>query len=508
MCTQPIKILNPSRRLAHNRGQQLWLYVPCGHCADCRQKKQNEWRVRSYYECVDTFSDGYVLFDTLTYSPRYLPHLSDFMDVNKELDFSCFNSLDITLFIKRLRTNLFRLGYDVKDNLRYFIASEYGSIQYTTRPHYHCLFFVRNNFVPVNVLSSCIASSWSVGNGFHFNSKEYSHNPIGRTDGLPYRSSSYVNFHNTFRSLDQSQKKVVMYVAKYVAKDFSFDKIVHKRLYELMRWRYPDFDFSQLYDRKLYADRAAFYHMLCSYVMPFHRQSEHFGDFYIKCLGRDNIINDGYLKFNFDGVPVTFSLFASLKRKLFYNRSKIDGQYQWYLNNSGIEFKVRHFDRLVASLRSEIESYNLNHADKLSFDVVDCLFNHNYLQSEKVSSKLDYQKQLCLSSSCDSYNSLRNYCSIDRAFIHKSVLTKKDYGSKSRGFLLANKIYPKHCVKDLDSNSFITLDDFSKYSLFFPDIERQYEKLLSWKRELGLEKLVVARHKERLKTLYKNLNLC
>lgn len=502
MCTSPIRIVNPSKWLAPDRGQQLWLYVPCGHCAECREQKKNEWRIRTYYECVDCMRNGYALFDTLTYSNDYLPHVNDYIDVPKDLNFSCFRSDDIVRFFKRLRIRLKRLGFDPKDKLRYFLASEYGTSQGRThRPHYHVIFFVRDNFVDNITLSQCISAAWSVDDGFGNIS------PIGRTDGIPYKSSSYVNFHNTFKSVDLSQKRVVMYVAKYVAKDIEYSSMVRKRLYELMRWYYPDFDFSQFSDRKLYGDRKMFYDQLCNFVLPFHRQSLHFGDYYIQYFGRENLIRDGYLKFNSDGIPYVYSLFPSLKRKLFYNHTRIDGDLRWYLNNDGVLFKYKHISDCILSFENKFKNYELQTSKKLNINVFDLLFNHGRLQSGEVKNNDDVLKLIVSSSTCYEHNSLRNYSSIDRSFIHKSIFTKKDFGSRKRGFSLCNILKQVHHVKDISSDTFLAFEDFCKFSNHIDSIDKEYSQFLEWQKMNGDKKLAVARHNERLKNLYKTINL-
>lgn len=506
MCTQPIKILNPSKRLAPDRGQQLWLYVPCGHCAECRQQKQNEWRVRSYFEmvrCIESSPDSYALFDTLTYSDRYVPHVSDFEDVSSGVDFMCFRRSDVQNFFKRLRTNLFRLGYDPKDRLRYFLTSEYGT-HGTLRPHYHVIFFVRDGFVPNLVLSEQISKAWSVTNGLPSGHPDYTSSPIGRTDGLPYRSSSYVNFHNTFRSVDLSQKKVVLYVAKYVAKDFLYSKTVVDRLSKLMYAKFPDFDW------KMSVEQREYYKWLCRFVSPFHNQSIDFGNAYINYQGgRRSIIDRRFLKFNFDGLPLTFSLFPSLKRKLFYNRNKINGDTNWFLNNEGILFKSKSVVNQINNLKTDVENYNLNHSDNLSFDPSKFVLFHYRLQDPSAATLSNFKKTLVLSSSCDQFNSLRNYCSFDRSFIHKSVLTKNDYGSKKHGFSVCHKLRQVYSVSDLDSETFISLSDFEKnYMCYDPQIEAEISKLLQWKKEQGIKKLELLKLNERVKRKLKQLSLC
>lgn len=500
MCTQPIKILNPSKWLSSTAGQQLYLRVPCGHCIECRQRLQNEWRIRTYYEAMDTIqSGGYVLFDTLTYSNQFLPRLSDFIYVPDGLDFPCFNSKHIQDFLKRLRAYLSRKivkngkvvkeAFSISNNLRFFVSSEYGhSDAGTKRPHYHIFLFVRNNSIPPLVLSGAISKCWS----------------YGRTDGVPFKTRSYVRNHNTFDCMDLATKRCVLYVSKYVAKDFIYSDMVVGRLKKLMDYYYGD-DFGNCPWTK---EQKEHYKMLKRFVLPFHRQSLEYGSLYIREQGIDNIIERGSLVFNMNGIPLTFGLFPSLKRKLFYNRRKDEnGDVRWYLNNRGILYKEKHFQDNVLQLQQMVDEYNVVHDDKLSFDVSDYLLNYGRLQPNKIG--LDsVRSQLVSSSSVYEYNGLRNYSSIDRDFIHRSVFTKCDYGSKKRGFSNCIKLRLRH-DDSLDYGDYISLSDFqNKYMLFDSSVEKQVESLYDWLGKSGKSRMRTHKVLEKNKKLLKSLNLC
>lgn len=494
MCTQPLTILNPKKWISPTHGQQLYLRVPCGHCVECRQQRQNEWQIRSYYECIDTIlHDGYMLFDTLTYAPGYLPQIADFIDVPAELNFSCFRFDDIRLFFNRLRSYLKRRNYNVEENLRYFVTSEYGSDRVyngrraTTRPHYHIFVFVRHNAVPPLVLSRAISHCWC----------------YGRTDGVPYKTSSYVLQHNTFNSMDVATRRCVMYVAKYVSKDFEYTDLIKNRIYKIMCHHYPDFDW------QMSKVQRGFYQMLLRFVNCDHRQSLYFGSFYIEAQGVENIVNNGYLKFNFNGLPLVYGLFPSLKRKLFYNYKKVDGDVTYYLNLRGILFKQKRINEKILSLQSEINQYNVNHQKSLECSAFDLLFNQYRLQPNLVMDEKAVRKQIVDECSVDCYNGLRNYSSIDRNFIHRSVFSKKDYGSKKHGFLTLEKIRYVNDPKKIDYGDCIELNQLENTSMCYDDqLECEYNKLLVWKKQLGEEKMAVERHKARLKKLYKSINLC
>lgn len=98
----------------------VYLAVPCGKCALCKEHKAQMWQTRCLAETAT--SDYPPLFITLTYDNDHLPSEG----VNKR---------DVQLFLKRLRKRIAFDGYD--NHLRYILVSEYG--KNTHRAHYHLL---------------------------------------------------------------------------------------------------------------------------------------------------------------------------------------------------------------------------------------------------------------------------------------------------------------------------------------------------------------------------------
>lgn len=486
MCTCPVKILNPSKWIAPDQGQQLYLYVPCGHCSECRSQKRNEWRIRSWSECCDTIVDGgYTLFDTLTYASEYLPRLSDFVDVPKHLDFSCFRADDITLFFKRLRIRLTRMGYDPSDKLKYFLVCEYGK-RNTRRPHYHLFFFVRQSFVPCLVLSQAIADAWH----------------LGRTDGLPYKTATYVKFHNTFDSLDSSATRVVAYVSKYVSKEFGYSDMAQSRLYRLMDYYYPNCDWQAVKEFR------GFHRMLARFVSPFHRQSLNFGYGIVARYGVDNIVKNGYFVANLGGYPRQYSLFPSLKRKLFYDYKKVNGDVTFYLNQRGVEFNRNQILRRVAMVQNMVTNYNLNNSDKIDINAFELLYNQHRLQPASVADNAGVVSQILSSSSVDEYKGLRNYSSVDYPFVHNHVFAKRDFGSKKHGFRPLLRYRLVHEFSQVEDCAFLPLSDLKRKMLFDSKLQSDYDKLLRWTADNGSRQLAVEKRKEQLLKIYKSYNLC
>lgn len=215
MCINPLQIVNPTRYIsASHLADRVVMTVPCGKCAECQGKNALQWSYRINAEYLDTIeSGGFVYYDTLTYAPENRPMLSRFFKISPEHDHSCFDYRDIQKFMKRLRFNL----PGSVDKLRYFIVSEYGTaLEHQHAPHYHILAFVRNSFVSPLELSRIVSDSWS----------------LGRTDGLPFRTSSYVLDHNVISGKDQSSR-VISYVSKYIQKSSTFQKVIDSRISEL-----------------------------------------------------------------------------------------------------------------------------------------------------------------------------------------------------------------------------------------------------------------------------------
>lgn len=127
------------------------IYVPCGKCEACLQKRKNEWifRLTKEFESSDS-----AYFITLTYDDDKLPKkLVQIEDTIEEIQ--CVSKRDCQLFLKRLRKSIEPF------KIRYYLASEYGPK--TLRPHYHMLLF---NFPHElsNKIIDYIENAWN--NGF------------------------------------------------------------------------------------------------------------------------------------------------------------------------------------------------------------------------------------------------------------------------------------------------------------------------------------------------------
>ena len=298
--------------------------VSCGKCAHCKTRKRDEYSFRTYWHTKQTIDNGgYVLFDTLTYDNDNLPHISDFVDINKYgiKDHSCFNREHYKLFFKRLRRRI-QYTYGLTEAITYFFSTEYGEDdRYTHRPHYHILLFVKNKVINPVWLSYTISECW-----------EY-----GRTDGLNFKPLSYVAKHIYgydlgFGSNNEAYtlRAVTHYVAKYIMKNNLFQYQLVKRL--------------KLIDSKLPPDDDTTLPMLKRQIDMFHQQSQGFGLGYLDYLTEREIealkTDEGLLP-DKDKVIKSVPLPMYYLRKLYYDNIKLqDGRRVWVLNENGINHKT------------------------------------------------------------------------------------------------------------------------------------------------------------------------
>ncbi len=341
MCYRPIKIVNRSRFLSSLHNEKYFYYIPCGKCVDCQKQKSNEWYFRAFsefHDCVGSDSKNFVLFDTLTYSPEHLPRF---------MGYPCFSYNDVKRFFARLRINLDRAGYDVDNNLRYFLTSEFGTHPrdgVTYRPHYHLLFYCSvPNLRPVD-LSYFISDAWN----------------LGFTDGAKYKGSYYVNKKRVFHSRLSDSIFVCKYVSKYVMKSSAYSALFESRKIECIN-KVLSSKFSQFvpFEKGNYRSFYMFYNYDESSAANWLRSSEgrkfqnklnrFFGQFHLQSLGFGlGALGNVDLKELFETgslfipdnkkVVMRVSLPTYYKRKLFYKQVVVDGVKYWCPTEFGKQY--------------------------------------------------------------------------------------------------------------------------------------------------------------------------
>lgn len=158
------------------------IFVPCGKCEECRERKRQDWSRRIV---VENFLHDSSSFVTFTYDDKHLPNPP-----------KCSKS-HVQKFLKRFR-NVFRdYGILVKD-FKYFIVSEYG--EKFGRPHYHGVLF-----------------------GVDFRQLCWRPRLVSIKDKYPIYSSEILEeiWSHGFVSFDIVTPSSVAYVTKYVTKNTS-----------------------------------------------------------------------------------------------------------------------------------------------------------------------------------------------------------------------------------------------------------------------------------------------
>lgn len=124
----------------------MYLVVPCGKCAICKDRKFREYKGRAQAE-TNRWNE-LPLFITFTYDEKHLPA-------------DGLNKRDMQLFMKRLRFRLENYGHTNK--LRYMYCGEYGT--YTHRAHYHMIlwnFPVSEFYGNISKVQRFINRCWSL----------------------------------------------------------------------------------------------------------------------------------------------------------------------------------------------------------------------------------------------------------------------------------------------------------------------------------------------------------
>lgn len=447
----------------------MYISIPCGHCSECISMYRSEWRLRARLEALNT--SNYVLFDTLTYSPGALPHLSDWFHVPRSCDFPCFSRYDVTKFFKLLRTRLSRMGYDVKDKLRYILCSEYGNdIRYTRRPHYHVLFFV-NCELPPKVLSRCISSCW----------------PHGRTDGYPYRSLSYIVNRNVFKAGGDIINPVIGYVSKYISKSFAFNNLVTRRLSKLKELDFNTYIDCQYYVRQFHVQSKGFGY---NYLLQKHDVTYYVDNYLLPLENKQHIVN-------YCGFP------KSLVRKLFYRYTRDEhGRVSWLALPLLVDYKCNIASRQIDKLSHRLASVLQESVSEIRRLAELLLFAHDRL----LYSYVDVRTTLKDSFNIDS--GLRNYCCHDKGMlIKRPVFANCDYGGLIDGLCYIPSAF---VVKDDfdDPLALHTVDDIKRHRLNISGCDDVMSNYIDKIHARGDTQLPVMRLLERLNNVHKTFLLC
>jgi len=173
-CLEKIVVRLNEPIIDHNGKELYSIYVPCGKCPRCIERRKMEWSFRIENE-MEYSKVAY--FVTLTYSPEHLPinkygrktlvptkYLPYKKGEKKVLSPGNREDVDLSLQGFWMRLRIIQQRTDVtmehlfnnltpKDKIKFFAAGEYGSER--GRPHYHAIIF--------NASRTVIEKSWKLG---------------------------------------------------------------------------------------------------------------------------------------------------------------------------------------------------------------------------------------------------------------------------------------------------------------------------------------------------------
>lgn len=329
MCLNPRKIKNNSLDFCKGRDAEFY-YVPCGHCAECRNAKRSDFTFRCIAESLTTESDIY--YYTLTFNDEHLPNcvIDSPEDGHTELTYSCFSKSLVQKFMKRLRKYL-KKEYDIE--MRYLLTSEFGDKE--KRPHHHALFYLPKGYVNAYQFRKIITWFWSEPSTEKIpnlrtiktsdevltlvGKRSYGFNHPGKYCGRVYGINP------------------LQYVCKYVAKDLAFyenfvdlDKL-KKGVYVLIN-DIRTFDF------------YAWKNECC----PFTLMSNNFGCKILDKFTFEDLVRGTYDVVAENGKVKTFIIpMYMLKKILFISGLNENGNMHYMINKLGFEVRKAQLDQRI-----------------------------------------------------------------------------------------------------------------------------------------------------------------
>lgn len=252
MCLTPITIPNPNYHSKVKLIQQTKnvsdsrIEVPCGHCPQCRSRKQSDWLQRVQMESLRS----HIYMFTLTYNQAHLP----VYELESGVTLCHPNYKHLTDMFKRIR----RRKYFGDRYMKYLVCSEYGK---KGRVHYHGLLFLEKldsdtkftHFALEPLVSKTILSEWRVNVATRALKKDCKRGRKGELvadnvhpvyEPLCTYISKYINgqhkstfdCHAVTAFTAKGANDVSFYVTKYLFKDSSYVKYIKKCCFEC----YPD----------------------------------------------------------------------------------------------------------------------------------------------------------------------------------------------------------------------------------------------------------------------------
>lgn len=486
MCVSPIEIVNPTKDFRLN--DKIMLTVPCGHCYECRNIHQAEFKVRVQEQMLYNDENGYYnCFFTLTYNEDHLPHLHfvrEECEENEDLEVfvPSFSKKHVQTFVTSLKKYISR-HYHTNKRINYFVASEYGGKK--GRPHYHVFIGFPCECDPEDIYNK-VKDLWQghyLPNSVITDKYGYVYPP--EFDG------GYVDGEKQFPFLVENVYCCSKYVSKYITKDYSYfenNKLVQQCLSDIRFLKNSDSIEDNVLSQTL---KDAIFDSL-----PFHFCSKNFGACILDKLKSDDVkaTIDNVLK----GVPYlkqngkmgTYSVPSYILRKLCYDITYVVENGKRYvrydLNDYGKYYKLSVFDSQFKKIKQDLlnsftalhltNSLPLEYRDFTDFDLL-ALY------------RISYQGRLC------PYFYLENSFQFDYDAINDLYLYGQreeyffNYHSIDHLFAFANqmKIFEpkKRFGKQLKKKEVLTLSEISYNNI---RLFRSFDRLLDILDKYILEK--------------------
>ena len=180
--------------------------------------RQSEWQFRIYAQMISTQDKKNWYFFTLTYAEKYLPtHTYDGVTC------PCFSRDCIHRFCRGIQMDM--LKHHKVTDIDYLIASEFGSDQYSARPHHHGVLGVDKSVTP-DIVHTLIKKHWSVLTGEYFCNGLPKRDPLGYVyPRLWYGGyDKKGHFHNPVMLDPTRYDSAAIYTSKYCCKQIGFFK--------------------------------------------------------------------------------------------------------------------------------------------------------------------------------------------------------------------------------------------------------------------------------------------
>lgn len=376
MCTQPIRILNPTRTFRVD-STKAFVTVPCNECPDCRAHKSQEWFVRIKQQ-IDDFNDdlGLTVFATHTYNEKYLPRFTYVDDDGNTHTVKVFCHDHILKMFKRIRRYFQKKGLP-SNAIEYIVCSEYGDddeynrmkkkgkperCRATMRPHYHTLFHLSGSAVRVLRDIGFYSTEYVKVKGEKKKQLQMIHRTLRTPEDLKkffekYWSYGFIRWSKSRQNggpgIIVQSEFAGLYASKYVCKDIAFfnQKEVNSYLFDKEGNKIPE-HFEKI-----------------KQLLPKHWQSQGYGIGLVEKVN-ENIYKSFSEGISFDdmrsdtkkGKKTFFQVPRYIEKKVLYDWNKDKGEYE--LNDVGRRVKSHLLDRKLQKLTECLEK----RLDPVAFD--------------------------------------------------------------------------------------------------------------------------------------------